>query len=240
MSEIPAFAHFGLTVDFVVLTIENSTLKTLLVRRTSEPFPSTWALPGALVQQGETLEGALLRSFGTSTNDDRLHLEQLYTHTSPERDPRGNIVSISYLLATASPLNDLKLSPEFGTATLFATEPLLEHNDPPLAFDHQAIVKTGVERTRAKLEYTTLATNFLQSPFTIEELRSTYEVIWGFPLNPLRFRKRVMSIEGFIVPHTTAPGRPNRFVQGPAGLLHPALLRESPQLDPDDSLRRRS
>ena len=239
MSELLTVDRFGLAIDIVALTIEDATLKVLLVRRRTDPFANTWALPGTLVRQTETLDETLLRSFGPHLSHEPNHLEQLYTHTSPKRDPRGSLISVSYLLISTDPKRDIRLVPsEFDEPSLFPVATILEHRDPPLAFDHQEIVTTGVERARSKIEYTTLATSFLPPSFTIEQLRGAYEAIWGFSLNPLRFRQRVMSIEGFIVPFRTLRERPSRFVKGPASLLHPALLRESPRLDPDESLRR--
>ena len=99
-----------------------------------------------------------------------------------------------------------------------------------LAFDHHRILADGVERARAKLEYTPLATAFCPDEFTVGELRHVYEVVWGTPLDPRNFHRKVTGTEGFVVPtgRTTnrQGGRPAQLYRaGDATLLHPAMLR---------------
>jgi 8-oxo-dGTP diphosphatase len=98
-----------------------------------------------------------------------------------------------------------------------------------LAFDHAAIVADAVERARAKLEYSTLATAFVDETFTIGELRRVYEAVWGEPLHEANFRRKVLSTPGFVErTGSTAPtdGRPAQlYRRGPATTLHPPILR---------------
>ena len=102
-----------------------------------------------------------------------------------------------------------------------------------LAFDHAKILADGVERARAKLEYTPLATAFVSEPFTISELREVYETIWGEKLHAGNFHRKVLSVPGFVEStgdHTETGGprggpRAKLYRRGDATLLHPALLR---------------
>jgi 8-oxo-dGTP diphosphatase len=56
-----------------------------------------------------------------------------------------------------------------------------------------------------------------------------YEAVWGVPLEPNNFRRKVLSVPGFVVPEGTVAagrGRPSpRFRAGPAAHLQPAMLR---------------
>ncbi|UKY55094.1 NUDIX hydrolase [Streptomyces inhibens] len=111
----------------------------------------------------------------------------------------------------------------------------------PLAFDHARIVADGLDRARAKIEYTPLATAFLGEEFTIVELRRVYESIWGSPLHAGNFHRKVLSVPGFVesTGATAARGgarggpRARLYRAGDARLLHPALLRP----DREESVR---
>jgi len=102
-----------------------------------------------------------------------------------------------------------------------------------VGFDHATILFDALERARSKLEYTPLATRFTGEEFTIAELRSVYETVWGHPLHAGNFHRKVLSVPGFVesTGATTERGgarggpRSRLYRAGDARLLHPALLR---------------
>ncbi|MFE4520253.1 DNA hydrolase, partial [Kitasatospora sp. NPDC056783] len=102
-----------------------------------------------------------------------------------------------------------------------------------LAFDHARILADGLDRVRAKLEYSPLATAFLPYDFTIPDLRAVYEAVWDEKLHPGNFHRKVLSVPGFVesTGTTTERGgarggpRARTYHAGGACVLHPALLR---------------
>ncbi|MFF1869034.1 NUDIX domain-containing protein [Kitasatospora herbaricolor] len=103
----------------------------------------------------------------------------------------------------------------------------------PLAFDHATILADGLDRARAKIEYSPLATAFLRHDFTIPELRAVYEAVWDEKLHPGNFHRKVLSVPGFVESTGTTAERggsrggprARNYRSGDAALLHPALLR---------------
>ena len=225
-----AFPPVAVTVDLVVLTLRGGDLHVLLVERGEEPFGGALALPGGFVRPDETLDAAALRELGEETGlrDVPGHLEQLRTYGDPGRDPRMRVVSVAYL-ALAPDLPE----PAAGTDAADARwVPLARASAAELAFDHRAILADGVERARAKLEYTALATAFCPPEFTVADLRAVYEAVWGVPLDPRNFHRKVTSTPGLLVDtgRTRAEGRGRPaalYRAGAARTLQPPFTRDA-------------
>jgi 8-oxo-dGTP diphosphatase len=223
------FPPAAVTVDLVVLTIRNDGLEVLLVRRGEDPFAGALALPGGFVRPDEGLNRAAARELAEETRltVGAAHLEQLASYGDPGRDPRMRVVTVAYLaLAPEMPLP--RAGTDAGEARWVPARDVLDGD--VLAFDHQRILADGVERARAKLEYTPLAAAFCPQEFTIAQLRRVYEIVWGTTLDPRNFHRKVTGTTGFVVPAGTATagdrGRPAQLYRaGPADQLYPPLLR---------------
>jgi 8-oxo-dGTP diphosphatase len=217
---------FAVAVDLVVLTIHDGQMQVLLVRRGIPPYRGRWALPGGFVLPDEDLPAAAARELHEETAV-RGHLEQLASYGAPKRDPRGRVLSVAYLaLVPGAP------APRAGTdAADAAWHPTrAATTEARLAFDHERILADGVERARAKLEYTSLAAAFCPPEFTIADLRTVYEAVWGSTLDPRNFHRKVTSTAGFVEPTGASTegerGRPARlYRRGSAESLYPPLLR---------------
>jgi ADP-ribose pyrophosphatase YjhB (NUDIX family) len=230
-------ASFQIAVDLVILTIRAGALSVLLVERGQEPFEGRFALPGGFLREGEDLLAAAVRELREETGLEGLaaHLEQVHAYASPGRDPRGRIASVAYLAI----LPDLP-APVAGTdAAAAAWVPLGPGGAAPvgggaspggLAFDHDEILRDAVERARGRLENTPLATAFCGEHFTISDLRTVYEAVWGVALDQGNFHRKVTGMPGFVVPtgdvRYSSTGRPaTLYRRGPAEVLTPPLLR---------------
>jgi 8-oxo-dGTP diphosphatase len=228
-----AFDPVAVTVDIVALTIRDNRLHVLLVERAEEPYAGRQALPGGFVRN-ETLDAAARRELTEETGLrpgrgvlKRVHLEQLGTYGDPDRDPRMRVVSVAYL-AFGPAMPDPVAGGDAAGASWVPIDEVAN-----LAFDHDTILADALDRARSKLEYTPLATAFAGPEFTIAQLRTVYETVWGVPLHAGNFHRKVTSVPGFIVDteESTAHGgerggrRARLYRAGRATLLHPALLR---------------
>ncbi|MCX4701940.1 NUDIX domain-containing protein [Streptomyces sp. NBC_01373] len=227
------YAHepFAVTVDLAVLTLRAGALHVLLVERGQEPYAGHWALPGGFVQPDESAETAARRELAEETglaDVSGLHLEQLWTYSEPDRDPRMRVVSVAFAALLPDP-------PEPHGGSDAAQARWVPYDSArPLAFDHDRILADAHERVGAKLEHTRLATAFCPPEFTLGELQQVYETVWGTTLDRPNFRRKVLATAGFVEPVpgaarlTGGRGKPAALYRaGPATALHPPLLRPS-------------
>lgn len=234
------YPPIAVTVDIVLLTVRQGRFSVLLVRRAHPPFEGHWALPGGFVEPAEDLEAAAQRELGEETGlsvlPPGMHLEQLRTYGTPGRDPRMRVVSVAYVVF-APDLPAPRAGDDAAFARFWSIGELHDPGGPALAFDHAQILAEGIERARAKIEYTPLAAAFLDEPFTLSELRRIYEEVWGVPQDPSNFRRKVLSRQGFVEPvgdHTASRaglgGRPaDLYRRGSASVLWPPLRRFEPE-----------
>jgi ADP-ribose pyrophosphatase YjhB (NUDIX family) len=221
-----AYAPVAVTVDIVALTIRAGVLHVLLVERGEHPFAGRLALPGGFVRD-ENLDQAARRELSEEAEVGKVHLEQLATFGDPARDPRMRVISVAYL-AFAPSLPDPRAG---GDASAARWVPVKKARG--LAFDHDEIVRAGLERARAKLEYTPLAAAFVADEFTIGELRAVYAAVWGEEPHAGNFHRKVLSVPGFVegTGATTEKGgqrggpKARLYRAGDATLLYPPILR---------------
>ncbi len=210
------------SVDLVILTVRGGELAALLWRRDSEPHTGRRALPGGFIRLDEDLPAAAARVLAERAGlpGAPVHLEQLQTYGYPDRDPRQRAVSVAYL----------GLAPDLPAPAQprMSWQPVGSLTE--MAFDHARILQDGVERARSKLEYTSLGAAFCRDEFTVADLRRVYEIVWGIPLDPRNFHRKVTGAERFLIltgsVTASGGGRPAQlYRRGDAELLHPPMLR---------------
>lgn len=184
------YPHPAVTTDVVVFSIRDQRLQLLLIRRGGEPFQGNWALPGGFLEIDEDLESCAKRELEEETGVSGVFLEQLYTFGAPGRDPRERVISVIYYALVPSTRLSLKAASDAANAAWYPLDEL-----PELAFDHADIITLARQRLVAKLNYSTIAFQFLEKTFTLSELQSVYEILRRDQLDKRNFRKWILSLD---------------------------------------------
>ncbi len=215
------FEHPSVTVDILVFTVTDGKLCVLLLKRREHPFKGKWAIPGGFIGMDESADDAAIRRIREEAGVENAHLEQLYTFSAVNRDPRTRVISIAFLAAVPFQKLHFHAGIDAEEASIFAIngiqgerasvnpERAMFPDDclwtltglngelvpaSELAFDHDIIIQTAVRRMRGKLNYTDIAFGFLEDPdaFTLTELRVIHEAILGHHLDVPNFRRTIL------------------------------------------------
>jgi len=184
------YPRASLTVDCVVFGLDEQDLKVMLIQRGLPPFEGKWALPGGFVRLDETLDEAAQRELEEETGLSKVFLEQLYTFSDVDRDPRERVVSVAYYALVNLRDHQVHAATDARDAGWFGV-----HDVPSLAFDHAEILSLALERLRGKLRYQPVGFELLPRKFTLSELQHLYELVLERTLDKRNFRKRVLAMD---------------------------------------------
>ncbi len=187
---MPAIQDIKVAVDAVVFGYDDKQLSVLLIKRGVAPFKNSWALPGGLVLDDESLEDAVKRELKEETGVKFDYLEQLYSFGKPGRDPRNRVVSVTYFGLVRPNNFTIKADTDAKEVQWFAIDKL-----PDLAFDHDVILKMAKERLKAKLQYQPIGFDLLNKEFPFSDLEHLYTTILEHKIDRRNFRKKILSFE---------------------------------------------
>ncbi|MCM5663124.1 NUDIX hydrolase [Galbibacter mesophilus] len=180
--------HIKVAVDAVVFGYTGNELELLLIQQKYGSEKNKWALPGGFLKDEEDLQTGVARELNEETGVNPNYLEQLFTFGSINRDPRGRVISVSYM-ALINPKNYvLKAATDASDAKWFSIKEL-----PPLAYDHPEIVKKGLERLKSKIHYQPIGFELLNKEFPFSDLEKLYQTILDKSIDRRNFRKKMLS-----------------------------------------------
>lgn len=196
----------AITVDMLIFTVNperDYSLELLMIERGGHPYLGKWALPGGFVEMNESLEEAAARELKEETGLSDIYMEQLFTFGDVDRDPRMRVISVAYMALVSKD----KLHPVAGDDaanvkwftiktqeddSLILLAKGVTLTEESIAFDHEKVIKTALQRLRNKVEYTDIAFELAGEKFTLTQLQSIYEAILGRKLHKSNFRRGIV------------------------------------------------
>lgn len=195
----------SVTTDSVVFGFDGIDINVLLIERGIEPFQGKWAIPGGFVNMDESAEEGALRELKEETGIENVFMEQLYTFSDVDRDPRGRVISIAYFAMVRTSDYQVIAGDDAKKAQWFKL-----NNIPPLAFDHDRILRIALDRVKAKVRYQPVGFELLDEKFTMPELQLLYESLLGTKFDRRNFHNKIMKTKLLIQLDEKKKGTPHR------------------------------
>ncbi len=121
------------TVDIIIeMDLSGGQPGIVLIKRKNPPYG--WALPGGFVDYNESLEQAAKREAKEETSLDIQLVNQMFTYSDPERDPRFHTISTVYIARAKGTPEARDDAAEIG---IFSRKDI----NFPLVFDHSKILE---------------------------------------------------------------------------------------------------
>ena len=135
------YPHPAVTADCVIFCSDENNLKVLLIKRGNDPYKGKWAFPGGFMNIDETAEQCALRELEEETGLKDIRLEQFYTFTDVNRDPRERVISVAFY--GMAKLSEIKGNDDAIDAQWVSLDEI-----PNLAFDHDLMLKKALEKIK--------------------------------------------------------------------------------------------
>jgi len=176
-------------VDCIIFGFSAGELSLLLLKRNFEPAKGEWSLMGGFVQEGESVDAGARRVVAELTGLEDIYMRQVGTYGEVDRDPGERVVSVAYFALVDIEKYDRALVAEHNAFWVRLPE------IPTLIFDHNKMVSDAVRFMRYQASVKPVGMNLLPEEFTLSQLQSLYEAIFGEKLDKRNFRKRVADME---------------------------------------------
>lgn len=161
----------------------------LLLKRNFEPAMGEWSLMGGFVQDGESVDDGAKRVLNELTGLDNVYMEQVGTFGEISRDPGERVISIAYYALININEYDRELVQQHNAFWV-------NINDlPDLIFDHPQMVEQARKLMQQKASTEPIGFNLLPKLFTLSQLQSLYEAIYGEAIDKRNFRKRIAEMD---------------------------------------------
>ena len=105
-----------------VRRLQEKKLKILLIRRGGFPYKGSWAMPGGFCRKGEDVIDSARRELGEETGIDDAYVKLVGVYGEPGRDPRGWVISSTYMALMNAGACHLKAGDDAQDARWFTVE----------------------------------------------------------------------------------------------------------------------
>lgn len=179
---------FCVAIDCIIFGFKDNDIRLLCHNREIEPSKGGLSLMGGFVQKNESVNETASRVLYKLTGLQDIFMEQVGVYGDVGRDPGERVISCAFYALIDNTDNDdtlLKTHNAFWVNINRASE---------LIFDHYKMVQDTLTILRRKAAIQPIGFNLLPEKFTLTQLQTLYEAIYGHPLDKRNFRKKMMNL----------------------------------------------
>lgn len=177
----------AVTTDCVIFGYDGRDLKVLLIERGIEPFKGRWAFPGGFLNMDKDAITGAKRELREETGLEDAFIEQFHTFSEVGRDPRGRVITIAHYALVRT--QEVKGGDDAAQARWFSIPEV-----PPLAFDHDRILRLALARLREKIHFAPVGFELLPEEFTMPQLQNLYESILEVRFDRRNFSSKMLKL----------------------------------------------
>ena len=197
----------NLSVDCAIFGFHEDKLKVLLLKYHDLDL---WSIPGGFIFNDEDLREAAERVLYERTHLSGLFLSQFHTFGRRNRTennvhqillknkgievPENHWIFNRFITVGYCSLIDYTLSETFPDAFNESIEWFDVDKLPEMAFDHERIIREGLQHIRKNLDTQLVAYNLLPEKFTMNDLQKVYETVLGEKFRRNNFQRKMLSL----------------------------------------------
>lgn len=197
------YPHPSVTTDCVIFGFDGMSIKLLLIERGIEPYKGKWAFPGGFMRIDETADECARRELEEETGLTEAKMEQFYTFTDVNRDPRERVITIAYLALVK--ISDVRGGDDASKAQWFDYNKI-----PSLAFDHDHILRRAVNELKERICFEPIGFELLPEVFTMSQLQNLYEAILDVKFDRRNFYSKMHKLDILIPVDNRTADTPTR------------------------------
>lgn len=181
------YARQGIHGIVSLFTIEDSSIKVLLVKEHDGPFAGKWILTGGAIYNDEDIESGIRRELKEKISNNDFYMEQFGIYSDPSRTNIIRMIAITYVALVNTEKSTLIQNSD--EIRWFKISEL-----PNLGYDHNQILNDSIEYLKKIILKSNIVKVLLPEYFTMPQLTKIYSTLLNKTIDRRNFRKKFLSL----------------------------------------------
>lgn len=181
------YARQGIHGIVSLFTVEDSSIKVLLVKEHDGPYAGKWILTGGAIYNDEDIESGIRRELKEKLSNNDFYMEQFGIYSDPNRTKVVRMIAITYVALVNTEKSTLIENTD--EVKWFKISEL-----PDLGYDHNRILVDSIEYLKKIILKSNIVKVLLPEYFTMPQLTRIYSTLLNKTIDRRNFRKKFLSL----------------------------------------------